>query len=357
MEIFFRSIKVNKEKLDGFTAGEYLAIETDSPKSKEILIRRDEFETLYLMGKKDKRVTGAFPLEPQIAYGPDLLQLPQEESWGFKYKDLMKLLADKVDISSLLKAKVEEDLIIRSDLGMVLELPWEDIVNSSICVYRVVIGQENEGFEEKSENNLMLFMSHAYKGVGKNLKEAMDDEIRNIYGSLGDIMGENNQYFRMESIFLLKHTTRRSFEEIPWKRFNFVHFIMHGDQDGNLHFEKDDPARYKESDFIKIEDILNIMKGHRFKLVFLSVCYSGGSLYDGDSLAFQIIKCGYSKYVIGYAQPAGEDSAKDFSNFFYKNLMNGEKINDVYKKSIKSYYSGKSRIYKPLLYVHSNFNI
>lgn len=249
-----------------------------------------------------------------------------------------------------------DELVVYSNLGDFLELPWESFTKTAVAVIRKFndLGGSEEQLLKNKNNNLLVLMSHAYQGMGDNISKVMNQEIANIYESAHFLRSQRESAFRIDSIHLSKHTTKDVVEHrIHWGDFNLVHLIMHGDSIGRLGLEKPERDQYTHPDLISKDDFIQAIGPTEFDLVFLSLCYSGGGL-DGDenSLAFQLVRGKKAKYVIGYRAAVGEFSARDFSKDFYENIISGLAISEVYKKTLLDYYKVKPESkYTPFLYM------
>lgn len=321
--------------------GVYLNIKTNLNAGSPIIIPYTEFEVLYSKARQSSDVPkedlgigeiGSIPLEVTNKQNPN-------------YKDVMVFLLEKLNFKT--EHVANNDLIVQSDVWTFLELPWEEIGEGKLSVIRKVICKNDKDVEDN--NNLLLLMSHAHENVGKDLKEKIVEEIESIYGAM---IKHTQTSFRVNSILLSQHTTVESIKLISWNLYNMIHLMMHGDKDGSLCLENPDHQKYKQVDKFSSSDFLSLIKDRCFKLIFLSMCYSGGGIEGKESLAFNIVKSGCSKYVIAYSNAVGEDSARLFADSFYKNLITGNRIEEVYKSSLATYRStlNNKDYYMPLLY-------
>lgn len=334
----------------GIDKGAYLYIES-SQKNEPIFIFVKKFTELY---EKAKRETSIISSDPQIE--SNIGSLNEIKSQRPDFKELMSYLADKIDIDCS-SFQENDELVVLSDISLYLELPWEDIVDKEIFISRKIIGNKNLK-SSISENRLLFLMSHAHEGVGGDLKKKMDDEIKDIYNLLDLALENEQQSFRSEGLFILKHATKKSLQSLHWEDYNYVHLIMHGTQNGMLCLEKADKILYKYPDSISISEFLDIIKGNFFNLFFLSFCYSGGGVVDTengnvDSLAFKIINEGIAQYAIGFSYPVGDITASSFSKIFYNNLFIGHAIKDAYIESLRKCYKINSKKYIPFLYTNT----
>lgn len=339
------SFKEVKEEIDSIPKGKYLYIETNL-KSEPIYIPLEEFSNL-ISRAKTKPKTNVPSSDSQVGTEDDtpIERIGQKPD----FKELMSFLLQKIDISF---ENHDNEVVILSDAGIFLELPWEDIANKKIYVFRKVPNSKAGG-RVKTENNLLLLLSHAHENIGENLKKKMDEEIKGIFALVNSVLENEQQSFRMEKVLFSKHTTKKSLESINWEEYNYAHLVMHGLPDGKLCLENPDKTKYKQPDFMSASEFLNILKEKNLSLIFLSFCFSGGGL-DGDeeSLALGLVKNSASKYVIGYRYPVGDSSAASFAKTFYEHLINGDEIERVYKSSLESYYEKSgTKEYIPLLYM------
>lgn len=342
MEIYCELKQVKDGEKESLKGGLYLSVKTNKSNGQFVLIPFDDFHSEYL---RNKDVTTV--ITPEIGIGKSSDINPVFSKQGPDLQKVLEFVNKEIKIADNLE---EDQLTIRSDFSVFLELPWENLKADNLYIIRKVSTSARDP-QVKEDNDLVMLMSHAHEGVGSDLKVVMDEEIKSVYNSLHFLIENNQQYFRVDSILLLKHTTTESIKSVSWKDYSFVHVIMHGDQDGNLCLEDGDHAKYKETKKFSPDDFVELVKDSNQKLIFLSLCYSGGGILNKESLAFKIIKSGCSRYVIAYRDPVGELSAKEFTELFYKNLTTGKEIEEVYKTSLSSYYSGpKKREYIPLLY-------
>ncbi len=227
-----------------------------------------------------------------------------------------------------------------------MELPWEDIIEEDLFIIREIVCPQRK-YEHKTRNNILILMSHAHEGTGDNIQELVKEEVESIYNTLHSNAHNN---FWVDNILIARHTSIEAIKALPWKDFNFAHLVMHSDSNGDLCLEDLSPERFTTIDRFSAGDFLNLIKDNCLNLIFLSMCYSGGGT-EKESLAFQIVKSGYSKYVIGYSYPVGEKSAKDFADIFYQKLATlKEGIEDVYTTSLEAYYKSGKKTFIPLLY-------
>lgn len=338
------NFKEVKEEVDSIPKGKYLYIETNL-KSEPIYIPFEEFSNLVSQAKT-KPKTNVPSSDSQI--GTEEATLIGKSDQKPDFKEVMGFLLRKIEVSF---ENGNSEVVVLSDAGAFLELPWEDIVDKEIYVFRKTSKNKAED-ETRSENNLLLLLSHAHENIGEDLKKKMDEEVKGIFGLINSVIENEQQSFRTEKVLLSKHTTKKSLESINWEEYNYAHLIMHGLPDGRLCLENPDKTKYKHPDFMSASEFLDILKEKNLSLIFLSFCFSGGGL-DGDeeSLAFKLIKNGASKYVIGYRYPVGDSSAATFTKIFYEYLINGDEIERVYKTSLSKYYESGTKEYIPLLYM------
>jgi hypothetical protein len=343
----FGSFKEAKEEVAGHPPGKYLYIET-SQGGEPVYIPHGEFTDLLQKARSRPKINAPINV-PQVGVGEEIFT--EKTNQGPDFAEMMDFLAQKINLGSDGTEK-EMTVTVISDAGVFLELPWEDIANKEIYVFRRVTKSENKDKEVRRENNLLLLLSHAHEDLGEDLKKKMDEEVRGIFALLNFFLENEQQSFRMQKILLSKHTTKQSLESINWGEYNYIHIIMHGLLNGELVLENPDKAQYKYPDPMSMVEFLDILKGKNLDLIFLSFCFSGGGL-DGEqeSLAVQLTKHDASQYVIAYSYPVGDTSAASFAKIFYEYLINGSEIEQVYKKALQKYYQLSSAgKYIPLLY-------
>lgn len=331
------------EVVQNLPKGDYLAIQV-LPLGREGYIDLSEFKYNYELGKRRvATLTG----DPGIGTSVDTIQV-KEDDYTPEFKELMFLLKEKLELDKEGLSEGEE-IVIQANFGEFLELPWENIFEAGTPILRKVSVGDRDGVDFE-KNNIVIALSHAHRNIGRSLEKEMNIETNAIQQA---IIADNNQQYRVESISIIKHCTRESLGNINWQNFNIAHFIMHGDSDGGVFLEKSDPTRYKEGDLVSPNDFLDVLKGKNLKLVFLSLCYSGGGA-TSNCLAFQVVRDGLSRYTIGYSGKVGDTSARMFSEYFYKNLMGGKVIEKVYIEALSTYLGAlgkKKKSYRPLLYM------
>lgn len=356
MHIFCDIRKVN-EKVADIESGEYLYIEFNNG-TKSCYIPYDKFYKMYRDAKEDKIAILVEDQEVEVADIEPTISISSRKSLRPDFGELMNFLRGYISIDFDNLTKDDNEITVSSESSMLLELPWEKIVDKDIFIFREVFGKEEMKFGQERDNLLML-MSHAHEGVGNNMKKNMDEEISKIYNYL---LKNEQQPFRIDSSLLLKHTTKNLLGYIKpaIKDYSYLHAVlMHGLSNGSLCLEKDDKVYYEHPDIATISEFLSFLEKGKFKLIFLSFCFSGGGLdNDNDNLSFQIIKNNIAMNVISYNHGIGENTALNFSNYFYQNLANGGDVKKIYKISLKKYYDNyKQRTYIPLLYTMVNTNI
>jgi hypothetical protein len=348
----FGDFKVVKENIKNLSAGKYLYIETNF-KSEPIYIPQEEFSGLLYQAKHKPEVdilTDSFDVG--IGVG-----IPVREVKKPDFSDLMRFLVEKIGVTF---NDNQDEVIVASNNGIFLELPWEEVVDKKIFVFREV-SPERKKETASSENGLLFIVSHAVKYGGENLepiKEKLDEEIKNLLDSLID--SETPSRFKLQNLFLSMHSTKDSMKSMQWAKFNYIHLIAHGLPTGEICLE--DPTDHEKTDPISPADFLKIIGQYSFKLFFFSFCYSAGGVEAGESLAFQILSRGISKHVIGYSYSIGGQSASTFAKYFYDNLLNGDKnekgedrLKIIYKEALEKFYAKNNGMteYVPFLYMYT----
>jgi hypothetical protein len=343
-----------KDNQENLPEGRYLYIYYEKNTS-AINISLPEFQ-----GHLEEAKRGSEQSIPNPGVGSDNQTIiPTRENNRPDFKNMMSFLVEKIAINDK-DFNDGDELIIESSFGNFLELPWEEITQKKIFVFRMVVGERKNDLPE-SQNNLLLIISNSHitvNGELPDLKNKLKDEILKIIDQTIDAIPKD---FKINNISVAKHTTKDSFPLLLWDNYNYVHVIMHGDESGGLCLEKPEIDKYKVQDIMTIDEVIEILKNKKFSLLFLSFCYSGGGLNNNNSLAFQISSKGISKYVIGYRYGVGETSAMTFAEYFYKLLVNGfaatkqDRLREVYKESLSKYYSDSqsNNVYVPILYINS----
>lgn len=342
-----------RDEINSIPKGKYLCVQANS--NEVIYIPHEEFYKLVSKAKSKPMIN----MHEDIEIGLGGSALTEKSIIKPDFSDLMKFLVEKINI---VFENDNDEMIISSSEGIILELPWEDVSDKKIIVFREVISNKRKSFEEKT-NNLLFVVSHAVKHGGEILepiKEKMDEEIKSIYSLIGSLKTqEMPTHFKLQNVLLSIHTTKDSFKNTQWEKYNYVHFIMHGLDTGEICLENSDD--HELVDPLSASDFLSILNGKNFELFFLSFCYSCGGVNTGESLAFKIIDEGISKYVIGYSYPVKGGPALLFATDFYDRFLNGDKdiqgndrIKDFYKKSLlKCYNKNNIRNYVPFLYMYT----
>jgi hypothetical protein len=331
--------------------GKYLRIRDINKVFYDIDIK--EYQDKYAVALQERN---PIDIVPTVSDSDETIQnddrIKSETFDSHNNSELLTYLFSKINIDANQLSDLS-DITITTDLPEILELPWEQIFDVNSVVYRKYFKNEvvNRGSNWDS-NDLVILMSHAHEGLGYDLTEVMNQEIRSIYDTLHYLRDNNLQSFRIDNILLSKHTTRNSIGKLDWKSYNYVHFISHGTPNGDLALEKDDKERYKYPDTITKGELLNILNSYSFNLVFLSICFSGGGTKDEDSIAYQLVKNGITNYCIGYRGYVGEETANNFTKLFYEQLTLGGNISETFKKSYKTFRSENKKIkYIPYLYM------
>lgn len=287
-----------------------------------------------------------FKIRDPINISPNVVNLDEKQdslevglNIGSDYnKDFLSFIFSKLKIDDNYLDSITTATVI-SDNSNFLELPWEDFFSNSEAIFRKYNDNAERQFTHKQKNNLAIFMSHAHIGIGSDLSKCMNEEIDGIYESQKILRKNNQQSFRVESIFLLKHTTKKSLGSISLASYNYLHFISHGDLNGNIVLEVDDPTRYKDVDILSKSDFIKFLSTSTFELIFLSLCNSAGDRDNADNTAFQLVKNGTTNYCIAYNGQTSEISASRFAPKFYESLLSGKSIKETYKKALLLYKS------------------
>lgn len=340
-----------------------------------------EYLFIYISAKEAEYLRKISLLEYQSHYKSAVQgdELPKESvaTFGGSYKDsltispkafrpnldtMMQYLSEEMGIGSEDFINGEE-LIVESNFGNFVELPWENVTDKKIFVIRRVFGVGLDEIND-SANNLLFIASNSNRylsgGSAADLREKMKDEILGVIAQ--NALGVTSKDFKLDNMHISKHTTRESFEILPWDKNNYIHMIMHGDDSGGICLEYSDPEYYKMIATMSVNRVINILSDKKFLLLFLSFCYSGGGCVQGnDSLSFQTVEKGISKYVIGYRYGISENSALTFVDIFYRLLLSSfaknesDRIEKIYKESLAEYFKNPKfdPDYMPLLYINA----
>ncbi len=343
MEIFCETINVLNEDVPSIPKGSYIYFKTSK---KQVMVPAEEFWGLYLKSKTKNKTIGTISeigVIENIGTAQDTVDMGSKPD----FKMLVNYLKEKIEIIEQDFDSTKNELIIKTDIWEILELPWEELIKNDLFVIRKS-SNENPEIELK-ENSLLILISHSYKGFGKNIKEYMDKEVKSVHGIFNYFVEETLTSFKVNNIHLVKHSTTDLIKKIDWNRFNCMHIIMHGDDEGNLLLE--DAHDWKQPVKYSAEDLLVLLGEHSMDLVFLSSCYSGGGLSTKESLASKLIRSNKCKNVIAYSGGVGEIYATSFADKFYKNLVSlNSNVKDAYKQAIESCYNENKRDYVPFLY-------
>jgi len=347
---------IKRDNNMGLSAGKYLSVSINNS-GKPSYIDIDEF----VKNCKPKKSVRNIVLPAVIAIGQDNIdENIQTQTSRPDYTVAMNYLKETIGINDTYFNDDENELIIESNFGNFLDLPWEDL-KSNICVFRRIFGGKRFTPNIK-HNNLIFLISYADKnndGEQGILKTEIKDEVVGIASYLLD---SEPKFFRIENIHMQKHMTKEKINSIKWSDYSFVHIIMHTTEKGELCFENPDMDRYKESDSVSPREFIKIFKNKRILLLFLSTCYSGGGVKDDDCLAFQVVYSGIAEHAIGYRYGIKEKLAASFSKMFYRLLSNGHELNNtnqlelIYKQALAEYYkeNPESKIdnYIPIMYTN-----
>lgn len=319
-----------------------------------ISIPFSEFQSYYEESKRDMD-----SYLPEPSFQSEEQAVVPEKSSGSDFKKIINYLIEKIAITESDFNSTNNELIIESGFGNFLELPWENVAKNKVIVFRRVPG-ETKNENKKTLNNLLFVTSNSVlsnEGEAADLKDMLKDEISAIIQHAILAIPKD---FKIDDMHISKHTTKHSFKALQWESYNYVHFIMHGHDNGGLCLEEKDLDRYKSQDVMNIDEVISALDGKNFTLLFFSFCNSSGPRNGDSSLAFNITNKGISKHAIGYRFGVGQNSAFAFAEIFYKILFNGfgkdkqNIIEEVYKKSLLEYYTEPTtnKDYVPMLYVN-----
>lgn len=340
----------NKEDQGGLPAG-YLCIikRSGQPKYIPYVIFKEQYD-------RAKNSRDPLSENPNIGSSKDLTSILNVASRP-DFADLMRLLAHHLEIQDDELNDTQNELIINSNSATLLELPWEEIVDSRIFVIRRVENENNLEYFKESANNFLYLLSHSFKGHSLSpIKINLDNEVENIFSLIPEILKEEAiSRFKLSNISLSVHTTNDSLKNIRWEEYRYIHIIAHGLNSGKICLECDHD--HEIVDEISFSDFLMMIKNFTFRFLFFSFCYSGSGCREGENLAFNAVNNGISKYTIGYSYGVGDESASLFTKCFYHHLLNkkDETIENTYKKALGDYYRSRGTTkYIPLLFASIN---
>ncbi len=295
----------------GVAPGEYLVLETN----KKYFLEKQSFYDLYksaLQTPKVKKIDRE--VEIGVAFGS---QIPTKVTTSSSpdFSELLKFIDSQVDLT--IEIDNEKVLCVFSDDSLLLELPWEQLFIEMIVVVREVAVITHE--RQLVTDNITVYLSQADQGLGTEIASILKEEINLIYKALRYFVDDGKTF---EEVHLIKHTNERTFRSYNFGVSGYHHFVMHGDNKGQLWFELDDMFNYKQPRFIsKAEFISFLPEDVTFQLFFFNSCYTGGGLAEGlSSLAFDLVSKGYSNHVLAYTYGADNKFAKDFAETYYNFL-------------------------------------
>lgn len=315
--------------------GNYLSISINDSDPKYVNI--DEFDKN--IRPKDAQDVGVAPAG--VASKENVDQNADHYRHLPDYTEALKYLKSAIGFNNSFFKNDDNELIIVSNYGDFLDLPWEDLQDDIFVLRRVSGG--NAFNLSTTNNNFILLISFADKnddGDQGILKDKIVDESIQISRYLLDAEPKN---FEVGMINLQKHLTKEKFNIIDWNGCSFMHVMMHGTEKGNLCFESSDMNIYKKSDEITSDEFLDKLQNDNFLLLFLSTCFSGGGIKNDDCLAFQAAFRGIAKYIIGYRYGINNELAAIFATKFYELLSNNYKlkgknpIESIFKEALSKY--------------------
>jgi hypothetical protein len=343
--------------------GEYLCINTDKNTSLT-LIPLSEFMNHY---EESKRKFMSSISDSEFKTNDQTINITKKTNKP-DFIEVINYLIKKITINNNDFNDEKNELIIESNFGNLLDLPWEKISDKNIVILRIIIS-EIKHESDKIEDNLLFVLSNANSYNDKKAQniEKKSDEILYI---IERIMNIPPKEFKINHFDFSKHTTKESFKKLPWKKYNYAHFIMHGEENGGLCLEHPEINKYKDADILSAKEIITFLQQERLFLLFFSCCYSGGGVNnssngtnDNDSIAFQIINKGIAKYSIGYRYGINDTNAASFAKIFYNNLISilykeqQNRLERIYSKSLLDYYeknvSAKNIEDIPILYINN----
>ncbi len=315
----------------------------------DIKIPLNEFQEKYTLGKNYSKQQ--LP-EAGIGSPSDVGAVVVKKSAPKKvdFTDTLLFILEKISHDKNIKLTDDDELIIQSGTENILELPWENFVDQKTAIYREVLNS-GEKMVESEARDFLIIKSLSYftdTETKPSLNETAQEEAYKVM--LEYLVKDNKPNSRLDSLHLIKNATIENIRKIEWDKFNLVHMIMHGEEDGRLCFEH--PNNYEKIDHMEAADFIDLVKESRFSLVFLSFCFSAGGGGAENSLSFKLIQSKVAQNIIAYNGLVGSTTAQKFAEHFYSNLMNGRTVKDAYKVT-KADHKGLTNEYTPFFYTQA----
>lgn len=249
----------------------------------------------------------------------------------------------------------DNELIVESNVGQILELPWEDI-HDSLVVFRKVAGSTACKIDD-CRNNILFLISSADIIDGNNEPNLKAKIQKETTGIIGHAINIDPKHVKIDSIHVIKHATEEMLKSIPWDNYDLIHIMMHSTNSGELCLESTDLYNYKVGVPLKIQGLVDKFNESKFRLIFFSSCNTGRTS-DNSNMAFHVAQDGVAEYAIGYKDKIGESSAEEFAGKFYDYLFSSSRMDifEAYKKAVIDYFgkepSRKQLGYVPMLYIN-----
>lgn len=326
IKIEFKQNPKEKESYDIFVDSSLISNVSKKDIYREIFTKADEFVTRFTGDLSAARTT--VMMDPKIGYFKRFIHNRWDDS-------ILEYISQAIILDSYSRRKIYVIRIISSDID-ILNLPWEALELSQgtpICFFRNILivrsPKNNYTDIEINKNDDILILTSFLSN--KNIEDSLRKEIRKIC-SIG-----------FSKINIRKECNKANWLFLRRENYPIIHLTSHADING-----------LQLSNFILgYKELLSIKK--RKKLLFLSACSSAS--YFNNSIPLSDFICNAKlSYFIGFQYNIGTDYARDFSIFFYRNLLATSDVLFSFLKARSEVRtkSGDSYIYYPVLYQHTN---
>jgi len=251
-------------------------------------------------------------------------------------------------ISKITKLEVEA-----RGTEFIYDLPWESIFkdrDSSIPVVRRKYGAGSFARELKNENYVFLISQGFDESGHPSYPRIIDDLQQEALTAYKNIFEDITGSTKPQLLTVLRYLSRDSLKSIDLKSYSIIHLMLHGREDGYLGFE--DASDHRKIEWIPPEAFVELLKPHRYELVFLSCCYSGYGDRDRQSLAQMLINEGVAKTVVAFNGSMGSNvTLPGFVEKFYGRYSFAKDPEDAFIGAVDFLHRGKNRYRdKPVLF-------